>query len=39
VAIEELDDDVQSIHGLRNIYVVEEPVKESLPNMQIGFNA
>ena len=39
VAIEELDDDVQSIPGLRNIHVVEEPVKQSLPNMQIGFNA
>ena len=39
VAIEELDNDVQSVPGLRNIYVVEKPVKESFPDMQIGFNA
>lgn len=39
VAIEKFDDHVQRILGLRNIRVVKESVKESLPNMKLGLNS
>jgi hypothetical protein len=39
VAIKKLDDHVQRIPGLRNIYVVEETVEESFPHMQFRINS
>jgi hypothetical protein len=39
VAIEKLDDHIQCILGLGNIYVVEESVKEAFPNVELGLNA